>query len=832
MTLRLKIFLAAFLALGVLGAFGTKRVCAMPFEEITPDQDIYQRVKSLERYGLLDPQDQAVLDQGKVVTRLELAFYTEKAKARISAPELAEPTPQPAPAETLPPMMAPPVQSAPALPPPVAVPAATPVPAVPPQVRQEIDDLLKQLREESAVLRTRFALDDDKIKQQADELEKLTAAQDEVDSVWKKANKSVGTPHFFTNMKWRAESLSLSGIATENAMRLAQEINFGAYTDLDGKGALSVGLGAVAPLSNASAQPVSVYVNAPSVTYDLYGDLGNWDTTFAVEAFEPATSLGDFTRGVAPYSLKRFEDPFDIKNFSDDKDAKIWDDFMNSVGFVSTTSIAAGNVQSTSDRVFDGIYAVGKNVLGLADDFHGTILIGRMGTTTSQSPRWEEALKLEKPFANNLLRLSLSTIWVNDNFGVNQVPQLDLKDYAGTLGVNLDPVFFNFEAGFSHLYTGEYLSAPTTTALEGGAGQAAMSFYPFNLYYSAISDSYANFQSKVMMAGVHFSDYGESFNANDSNDVYGGIGEVDNLISDRYGWRANLGWNGRQQPWMKSWPSFLDAIVINLDVAQKNEYVDELSPEGYSVVEPFQMLGFYYPEDEGLWGLHFWGGYAGTTYPVRQDYINDIEAIRNDGPASPPNAQPYSGGDDVRYQFGLSSERIPLILPVYSSPGVIQKNGNGFNVYNNLNYLKTYNYITLTTKIQLNKWVGLPTPIFGTFFFTDNQVSGKTATPPVGMPDSISNLFEQKVMDGTFYVNVLPNVDLMGDYGVETWTSQYSYPQVDYRTTSWGVGFAYDIPWGGSRMEWRFKHVDFNDVYVPASNYSGNQVFGTFRFLF
>ena len=356
LTLRLKILGTVFLALWVLGISGLDKTWAVPFEEITPDQPLYQRVKKLEDYGLLDAQDQAVLDQGKVVTRLELAFYTEKAKARISAPELnTQPVPTPqsmAPAMTLPPVMAPPAAAAPALPPPVV--------NVSPGIRKEIDDLLKQLHEESQVLRTRFALDDQKIKEQADELEKLKAAQDEVDSVWKAANKSVGTPHFFTNMKWRAESLSLSGIATENAVRLAQEINIGAYTDLGGKGALSVGLGAVVPYSNVSSGPASVYVNAPSVTYDLYGDLGNWDTTFAVEAFKPETSLGDFTRGVAPYSLKRFEDPFEIKNFSDDKNAKIWDDYMTSIGFVSTTSLTSGNVQSTSDRVFDGIYAVEK----------------------------------------------------------------------------------------------------------------------------------------------------------------------------------------------------------------------------------------------------------------------------------------------------------------------------------------------------------------------------------------------------------------------------------------------------------------------------------------
>src|SRR5271157_1722764 len=70
---------------------------ANPYEELTPDQPLYQRVKNLGDYGLLDPQDKQVLDEGKIVTRLELAFYTEKAKARLTAPELAVATPTPVP---------------------------------------------------------------------------------------------------------------------------------------------------------------------------------------------------------------------------------------------------------------------------------------------------------------------------------------------------------------------------------------------------------------------------------------------------------------------------------------------------------------------------------------------------------------------------------------------------------------------------------------------------------------------------------------------------------------------------------------------------------------
>ena len=71
---------------------------ADPSDNVTPDQPLYQRVKKLEDYGLLDPRDKAVLDQGLVVNRLELAFYVEKAKARLDTPE--SPVVVPAPGTT------------------------------------------------------------------------------------------------------------------------------------------------------------------------------------------------------------------------------------------------------------------------------------------------------------------------------------------------------------------------------------------------------------------------------------------------------------------------------------------------------------------------------------------------------------------------------------------------------------------------------------------------------------------------------------------------------------------------------------------------------------
>ena len=165
--------------------------------------------------------------------------------------------------------------------------------------------------------------------------------------------------------------------------------------------------------------------------------------------------------------------------------------------------------------------------------------------------------------------------------------------------------------------------------------------------------------------------------------------------------------------------------------------------------------------------------------------------------------------------------------------------------------LKTYNYITLTTKIELNKWVGIKSPIDGTFYITDNQVAGVAsgaATNLTGLPSgstdangnpngstfsaNIPNLFEQKVWDAAAMVNVLQNIDLLVDFGQETWKSAYTYPQVDYLTHAFGLGFAYDIPWCSGKLEFRYKHIDFQDNYVSANNYHGDQYFSRIKFLF
>ncbi len=811
-TILTRVFICAlFLLLGVPGLF------ANPYEQITSDQTLYQRVKKLGDYGLLDPQDKAVLDEGQVVTKMELAFYTEKANARISAPELGHP---------LPPTPTPVSAAAPdlmTLPPPVL---STPVPPpvfVNPAVRSEIDELLKELHAESVALRTRLALNDDRLKDREDEIAHLAPIQDEVDSVWKKANKSGGIPHFNSKSYTRFENFHLSGIASENATRVTHEVKVEIYTDLGGKGSIDVGFTGQVSGSNANVDSgaISLAPYAPAVNFTLDGSLGRWDTNFAVEAYKGDTTIGDFLRGISPTSVRRFEKPFEIKNFSDDKDTKTWDDYMNSIGFVATASVGA---QSTNDRVFDGLYMTGTNLPLVSKDAKMNFMIGRMGTSTTQTQRWEQALKYSQPFANGVIRTSLGTEWVNDNFGNNLTPQLDLKDYEADLNVNLNPVMINLEWGFSHYYSGyDALNPLDPKPVEAGAGLGSISFYPFTVSYQAISDDYADFQSKVMMSGFDFARYGEKPTPDHVPDVYGAVGEVDNLISDRYGWRVNLGWNGRKQDWMKSWPSFLDNIVVNFDVAQKTEYRAAYDPEGYNVIEPTSLLSFYYPDDEGLWGLNFWGGYSNPPYVVRDTYIANLEAVRNVG-FNPTNG-PF---DDVRYLFQMSNERIPLILPVYSSPGVIETNG-GKNVYVNLNQLKSYNYISLTTKLKLNKMLDMEAPFYGTFFMTDNRVSGKSMDPT---QPNIPNLFDQVLYDGTLMLQAVKNVNISFDYGVEYWKSIFTYPLVDYRTDSVGAGFAWDIPWGGAKLECRYKHLIFHDTYVPANSYQGDQVFSQLYFVF
>jgi hypothetical protein len=137
--------------------------------------------------------------------------------------------------------------------------------------------------------------------------------------------------------------------------------------------------------------------------------------------------------------------------------------------------------------------------------------------------------------------------------------------------------------------------------------------------------------------------------------------------------------------------------------------------------------------------------------------------------------------------------------------------------------------------------LGITSPIYGSFFFTDNSVAATSvasvmpAAATSNMPLTVSSgtqLFDQTVFDFTGMVQVVRNVNVLGDLGMEFWKSNYTWPPINYRTDSIGGGFAYDIPWGGAKWEFRYKHLVFSDQYVPLNNYQADQFFSTVRFLF
>ncbi len=96
----------------------------------------------------------------------------------------------------------------------------------------------------------------------------------------------------------------------------------------------------------------------------------------------------------------------------------------------------------------------------------------------------------------------------------------------------------------------------------------------------------------------------------------------------------------------------------------------------------------------------------------------------------------------------------------------------------------------------------------------------------------IPNLFEQTVYDGSLFYQLMRNVNLLADYGVEFWKSNYTYPLVDYRTDAIGAGVAYDVPWGGSKLEAHYKHITFQDADVPLNNYQADQLYVYFLMQF
>jgi len=824
---------------------------ASPFEEVTPKEELYQRVRNLSQWNLLDAQDAAVLDRGETVTRLQLAFYTEKAKARLSTPQLPEPQPVARPAE-MPPLEVP---SAPVMEAPMALPeaplmdmSALPAPGeplpvnAPPAAAGEVDALLKALKEESLYLRTRLDLMNKDVEAREKETARIAEAMAGPEGVLKKANKQSSSPNFNTNSRTKFEDFTLKSAApaslatgsklpNQRVTTWGQDFYFGMWADI-GKGSITDGFGGYLPYDNGDTSAVSMYMGRPKVDMNFDTRVGKVNLQFLEEAYTADTTLGDFTRGVEPEIPKRFDRPYHIKPWSDDKNLKIWDDYIRSLGFVETKSLVGGSVQSTSDRVFDGVVFKVSDMPYVGPQTKATVILGRMLVR-----EWfEYAVRVNRPWLkNDRLGTTFSAIWVDNTSGVKAVsPDMDLRCYEGVVSIDLAPLFLTFDGAMSRLYTGYWdpdgdgirdedgdgLIDPAPNLL-GYAGRATASVYPLNFTLQNITPDYSNFQSKVSLTAVNFSNMGwASKNLDGSKDRYGEIAEATTPQSNRHGWLANFGWNGRREEWMKEkLPKILDYLVLNVDLANRTEYRAIHDNSGHYLIEPWQFVTFYYPEDEGVWGDHMWGGFGGTAKPVRDAYMNNILAGRAEPVTLPGGAvttmNNISEAEIVRYRFRQPTERIPMV-----DPTTLEK----------LSHIKSYKYLAFTNKWQVNQLAGLSKPLYLGFHIGSNTVSGKAVDDT---QSDIATMFKQDVWDvHVLFGRVLPYVNLMGHVSRETWKSDYSYPRVDSKTDNYGFGMAYDVPWGGGKVEARYENVKFRSATVPANDYDGDQVYAYMKVLF
>jgi hypothetical protein len=128
----------------------------------------------------------------------------------------------------------------------------------------------------------------------------------------------------------------------------------------------------------------------------------------------------------------------------------------------------------------------------------------------------------------------------------------------------------------------------------------------------------------------------------------------------------------------------------------------------------------------------------------------------------------------------------------------------------------------------------LPSPVYGSVFFTDNKVSS-SGDPK--LPD-IPDLFDQQVWDISGMFQPFKYIDLVAQYTREGWKSNYTYPLTDISTAGYGLGFSYDFPWGGGWFNFRFKHLVYTDKYAvdsngkPLNDYHGDQIYGDLNFQF
>ncbi len=820
-------------------------VGAHPMANLGPEDSLYQRVKKLGDYGLLDPQDKAVLDSGQYVTRMELAFYTQKAKARIEAPELGTPVPTstPVPSPTATPIV-------------TSTPTSTATPSIDPALRKMIDDLLKELHADSAALKNTWASEDARLKDRQKEIDKLAVIQEDLNAQFKRMNNKVLEPTINSSSSFHFETIDLNGprlaagpvtfTAAQNVMRSGMGTDITITTILNGVGTFSMGLNGGMEFGGA----YTVGAAGTDFDFQLEGPLGSWIGHVMEEGYPAAMSLGDFTRGLATAGELRYKNPFNIVHYTSDKDGKLWFDYMTNLDPVPV-DLSSGFTVSSTDNQFSGIYGVGNDLPLLGGDGRITLMAGR---PSGLANIWEEGAKFDVTLVPGF-RMEFSTYWENNNSEkAFAAPELDLKSHQILFNYFLDPLQITVEAGLSSLYTGIHdmgprypVGLPTLDALEGPAGQVHVTFYPLDFYYEGISESFSNFNSKVLMGGLHLDQYGIPVGYSAGMDFYGYLGEVSTMINDRSGWRASFGWKGRQERWLKNLPSFLDDFLLSADLAQKKEYVAEYNSVGYNVVEVLPLISVYYPDDSSLWDDNFWGGYGTGANAVRSNYMQNTEAIRGD------ELPGTTIGDTVRAMYRFTSERIPMILPADSNyaplaPGSTPAShvtlGGSVNNFYVLPNLKSYNYLTLTAKVMFDRILGWKTPLYGAVFFTDNYVAANGASPATFttsvtnpnpqqfLPANGAKLFDQTVYNFAAMYQIFPKVDLMANYGWETWTSLYSYPLVDRRRDSYGAGLSYDFPWGGGRWDIRVMHYTFTDTYVPLNNFQTNQVYSDLKISF
>jgi hypothetical protein len=820
-------YFLTLLVIGGVGAWPSITQAASMFEKLTPKNKIYQQVKHLEVYGLLGKEATKVLNSGQPVSRLQLAFYTVKAKAYLAQPSLLKHSNSTTtfPTQTAPnliPQGLPMAVATPSMPPPVFPQAAT----------QDIHRLLRELHHEAKYLYDQLNLNQANLKNQTVLVDELNLVNKNLEKQYVKSNKSLGSPQFNSNTTFNYETdtvqpeysgpltisngtSSVAKIPQENTSLWTEETYLGMWTAI-GQGSLSVGIDETLFLGNNA--PVSFNDPSAALNWMFQGPLGTWEANVFDQVWNPLPDIGIFLRGQSAEVPFRFTDPFNILPFDNSTDSQIWSTYMNSIGYVTPN----GYGHSPTDRVFDG-FVLNSQSISWAPGLMATFLAGRM----LEPNRFEYGMKFERTWFN-VLDTYVGGYWLEDSTGIPQTPHMDLRDYAAHATLDLDPLIISLDEAQSHFFTGVNLADPTNvTPLVGNAFLGEINLYPFSFFYQAISPYYSDIQSQVSMT---YSNFNGQYNAGSEDDVninnYGQIAEENTVQNDRKGWRIDFGWNGRKYHWMKKiLPSFLDDIVFNVNYAQRTEYLAATDPAGDYMLEPWIFIEPYYTYTEGVWGLDLFGGYA-TPFPVRAAFNNNIDAARG-----------YTLGfsPDVAYEFRLASQFIPLFDP------------NGYNPANpaaraQYAQIKTYHYFAITDKWQINRMFQFHTPLDVVITDLDNKVSGQAISSNIpGLSaqsnavskQNIPDMFEQKVFDAALMVgHVLPHINVMTHYAWENWDCSYTYPEIHYRTHEFGVGLAYDPPWSGGKIELRFDRVFFRDLDLPENDYTVNQYLAEYAFIF